>query len=98
QHFPCLVSDLSGSKMLSPIDPNLPAFGDERLGERHRPDVIHLHGCGDCNDIAQLADLAHGFVEDGGDDAAMRVRGWTFKAVWQREVAHKAMTRLVEVK
>src|ERR1017187_2124405 len=98
QHFPCLVSDLSGSKMLPPVYADLPAFGDERLGERHRPDVIHLHGCGDCNDIAQLADLAHGFVEDSGDDAAMRVRRWPFKAIGQREVTDKAKTRLVEVK
>jgi hypothetical protein len=98
QDFPFRISDLGGAKMLSAVDTDLPAFGDQQLGERHGPDVVDLHGCGDGNDVAQLADLTHGFVEDGGDDASMGVRWWPFKAVRQREVADKTMPCLVEVK
>src|ERR1017187_2449861 len=81
EHFPFGISDLGGAKMLSAVDANLPAFGDQRLGERYRPDVVDLHGCGDSNNVAQLADFPHGFIKNGGDDSAMRVRWWPFEAV-----------------
>src|ERR1035441_3056812 len=98
EHFAFGVADLGSAKVFAAVDPDLPAFGDQRLGERHGPDVVDLHGCGDGNDVAQLADLAHGFVEDGGDDTAMRVRRWAFEAIRQREVTDKAKSRLFQVK
>src|ERR1035441_7704753 len=49
QHFPFGIPDLGSSKVLSPVDTDLPAFGDQRLGERHWPYVVDLHGRGHSN-------------------------------------------------
>jgi hypothetical protein len=66
--------------------------------ERDRPNVVDLHGLGHSDDAAQLADLSHGLVEDGGNDASVSMRGRTFEAEWQFKFADEALVFFVQVK
>src|SRR5271166_3059811 len=54
------VADLGGAEVLAAVHANFPALGDKRRGERHWANEVHLHGSGDGDDAAQLADFAHG--------------------------------------
>lgn len=47
----------------------------ERLVEGNRAKVVDFHVAGHSDDIEGAVELAHGFVEKGGDDAAMDVAG-----------------------
>jgi hypothetical protein len=49
---------------------------DERLVERGGTEIVDLHVAGHGDDIERAVELAHGFVEESGDDAAVDVAGW----------------------
>jgi hypothetical protein len=51
---------------------------DERLIERHGAEVIDLHVAGHGEDVEGAVKLAHGLVEECGDDAAVNVAGRAF--------------------
>ena len=59
----------------------------ERRGERDGLEVVHFHLAGHGEDAELAVGFAHGFVEQGGDDASVSVSGRTFEAVWH---AHSA--------
>jgi len=47
----------------------------KRLAERDRLEVFDFHGCGKGQHIAKLVHFAHGFIQDGCNDAAVHVPG-----------------------
>ncbi len=51
---------------------------DQRLIERHGPEVIDLHVAGHGEDVERAIELAHGLVEERGDDASVDVAGRAF--------------------
>ena len=53
-------------------------YEDERLVERDGAEVVDLHVAGHGEDVEGAVELAHGFVEEGGDDAAVDVAGRAF--------------------
>lgn len=48
----------------------------------NRTSVVHFHVAGHTHHVAGANSLAHGFVEEGGDDAAVHVAARAFKGVW----------------
>ena len=51
-------------------------YEDQRLIERYWAEVIDLHVAGHGEDVEGAVELAHGLVEECGDDAAVDVAGW----------------------
>ncbi len=51
---------------------------DERLVERCGAEVVDLHVAGHGEDVEGTVELAHGLVEEGGDDASVDVAGRAF--------------------
>jgi hypothetical protein len=51
---------------------------DERLKERGGAEVVDLHVARHGEDVERAVELAHSFVEESGDDAAVDVAGWAF--------------------
>src|ERR1700722_4988529 len=49
---------------------------NERLVEGDGAEVVDLHVAGHGEDVERAVELAHGLVEEGGDDAAVDVAGW----------------------
>ncbi len=60
---------------------------DQGLSQRYRPEILNVHLSGEGNYVVELVYLAHGFIQDGGDDAAMRMAGRTLIAARQPEFA-----------
>jgi len=54
----------------------------------------HLAGEGD--DVMEFVDLAHGVVEDGGDDASVAVAGRSGVAFAEAEMADESLAFFVE--
>src|SRR4051812_10915518 len=75
EHFPTLISYLGDVVVRAASHGTIAAFGDEHLPERHRTQVLNLHFARQGDDVAQLVRFTHGFVEDGGDDASVRMAG-----------------------
>ncbi len=98
QHFPGGVTNCGSVQVLAAVHPELPAFDGEGRGQGNRQEVVDLHPAGKGDHVAQLVDLTHGLVKDGGDDAAMSVARRPDEAVLQLKVADKALAWLVENK
>src|ERR1700679_1088612 len=67
-----LVEELAG------FAAQMTADEDERLEERCGAEVVYLHVAGHGEYIEGTVELAHGFVEEGRDDAAVDIAGWAF--------------------
>src|ERR1019366_9564815 len=84
--------------MFAAVDAHLPSFDNERFEQRYRLQVGDFHLTRQGNQTVQLVYLAHGFVEDGGDDASVGM-GWRpDKAPLQTKAAEEALALLVEHK
>lgn len=59
----------------------------ERLAEGNGAKVLDFEMAGHSEDAAGAVGFAHGFVEEGGDDAAVGVAGRSGKAAGEAEVA-----------
>ncbi len=81
--------------MFAAAHPLLPTFHNQRLEQRYGFQVRHFHRAGEADDVVQLIHLAHRFVEDGGDDSAVRMRRWAYKSALQQEVAYEALSLLI---
>jgi hypothetical protein len=95
QHLAFFVEYLRFISVPAALDFELARFDAQRLMERHGLEVIHSHLGSHGDDLAQLVYLAHGFVEDGGDDAAMAVSGRPGVALAEAEAADEAVAFLV---
>ena len=65
-------------KELAAFAVKVTADQDKRLEERRGAEVVHLHVTGHGDDVEGTVEFAHGFVEKGGDDAAVDVAGGAF--------------------
>ena len=72
-------------------------FDAERLIQRDRFYIFNGHSGCDGDDLAEFVELAHGVVEDGGDDAAVAVSGRAGVAAAEAEMADEALPFLLEL-
>ena len=63
------------------------AYEDERQVERYGAKIINLHVAGHGEDVERAIELAHGFVEQGGYDAAVDMARGAFVHAVELEVA-----------
>lgn len=65
----------------------MPGRECERNAERHGTDIVDFHLPGHSDNASGAIRLAHGFVEQGGNDAAMRVSGGAGKTFAEPRMA-----------
>jgi hypothetical protein len=97
EDFPALVADLSDIVVNASADQAVTSFGDERLSERNRAQIFHLHFASECDDVAELIGFAHGFVEDRRDDASVSVAWRSDVAFCQLETGNETAIGFVEL-
>lgn len=73
ENFIFLVVDFRGVDVFTSLDFQLKRFDAQGSVKRDRLQIVDRDLGGESNDVTALVDLAHGLVEDGGDDAAMAV-------------------------
>src|ERR1035437_873174 len=98
QHLSFSIANLRGPVMFAAVDAHLPSFDNERFEQRYRLQVGDFHLTRQGNQTVQLVYLAHGFVEDGGDDASVGMGRGPDKAPLQAKAAEEALAFLVEHK
>ena len=59
---------------------------DERLVEGNGAELVDLHVASHGKDVERAVELAHGFVEEGGDDTAVDVARWALVHAVELEV------------
>ena len=57
---------------------NVVADENQRLMERRWAEVVDFHVASHGEDVERVVELAHGFVEKGGYNAAVDMAGWAF--------------------
>jgi hypothetical protein len=72
------------------------ALDTQRLVQRDWLEVFDGHFAGKCDDVMQLVDLAHGIVEDAGDDTAVGVAGRSGVTLAEAEAADEGLAFFVE--
>lgn len=72
------------------------AFDAQRFVQRDGLEVFDGHFTGEGDDMMQLVDLAHGVVEDAGDDTAVAVPGWSGVTVAQAEFAYEGLALFIK--
>lgn len=82
--------------MLASVDADFPAFDVQWLVQWDRLEVFHRHLFGQGYDVAEFVDLAHGVVENRGDDASMTVAGRAGVASAEIEVADEDVAIFIE--
>src|ERR1039458_2787036 len=95
QHFPFFVQDLGHIDVLPSLYLNLARFHAQRLFQRHRLQVVHGHLGSHRHHMTQFVHLAHGFVEDGRDNAAVAVSRRSGVAPAQAEAADETIAVFV---
>jgi hypothetical protein len=75
--------------VLASLHAHLSRLHPQRFIQRHRPEIVHRNPRGQSYDLAQLVYFAHGFIQDGGDNASMRVSGRTGESFSQPETANE---------
>jgi hypothetical protein len=80
----------------SSADFDFAAFDSERLMQGHRLEVFDRHLPGQGYYMMQLVYLAHGVVEDAGDDAAVGVAGRAGVTAAEAEAADEGLAGFVE--
>jgi len=72
------------------------ALDAERFVQRDGLEVFDRHLAGESDDVMELVDLAHGVVEDAGDDAAVAMAGRSGVALAEAEAADEGLAFFVE--
>lgn len=81
------VVDLGLVEELAALAAEVAAGEHEQLVERGGAKVIDLHVAGHGEDAEGTVELAHGLVEQGGDDASMNVAGRAFVKLRELDVS-----------
>jgi len=84
-----LVEDFGDIGMLAAVHGFFARFDAQRLVEGDGLEIVDGHLDGDGDNVAELIDLAHGLVEDGGDDASMAVAGRSGETLPEAKAADK---------
>lgn len=71
QHGAAWSDNLGGVEELAPLAAKVARGKSERSVQRRRTQIIHLHVTGHRQRVQRTIQLAHGFVEQRGQDAAM---------------------------
>ncbi len=95
QHLAFLIQDLGDINVLAALYFFLARLHAQWFVERDGLEVIDGHLAGNGDDVPQHVHLAHGFVEDGGDDAAVGVSGRAGVALAESEAADEAIALFV---
>ena len=69
------VGDLRFAEVAAAVVFDVARGESERDGQGHGAQILHLHLPGHGKNVAGAVRFAHGFVEEGGDDASMGVAG-----------------------
>jgi hypothetical protein len=98
EHSSLLIGNFSAPDEATSALTNLMGLHAKRFVQRNRPKIFHVHlrSCGDY--VSQFAQLAHGFVQNRGDDASMAVVRRAGIAAAKAEVADEAAAFLIEEK
>ena len=96
EDFALFVENLGHVDVPAAVHADLAAFHAQGFVERDGLDVLDGYLFGEGDDVTQLVDLAHGVVEDGGDDAAMAVSGRAGVTSAESEFADEAVSFLGE--
>ena len=89
EDFILLVEDFGDVDVLAAVDADFPALDAQRFVERDGLEVFDRHLFGEGDDVVELVYLAHGVVEDGGDDAAVAVAGRSGVALAEAEIGRR---------
>ena len=73
QNFTLGIADLCHVDVAAAVHALLRTGDGKRLAQRHRLEIPDFHGSCERQHVAKLVYLAHGFIQDGGDNAPMRV-------------------------
>src|SRR5258708_9844007 len=95
QHFPFSVQDLGHIDVLPALHFNFARLNAQRLLQWHRLQVVHGNLGSQRHHLTQLVHLAHRFIEDGCDDAAVAVAGRSGVALAQAKSAYETVALLV---
>src|SRR6202158_51748 len=95
QYFPFFVQDLGHIDVLPALHLNLARFHAQWLHQRHRLQVVHGNLGSQRHHVTQFVHLAHRFIENRRDNAAVAVSGRSVVALAQPESAHEAVALLV---
>ncbi len=87
QHFPALVHDLRHVDVGLAADFDFVSFDEEGFVQGHGLEIFDGHLAGEGDDMVQFVYLAHGVVENGGDDAAVAMAGRSGVAFAETEAA-----------
>jgi len=96
QDFALFVQDFGGVHVGASFLFYLAAFDAERLVQRDGLEIFDGHFTSEGDDMMQLVDLAHGVVEDAGDDAAVAVAGWSGVTAAEAEFADEGLALFVQ--
>ena len=91
QHFTFLIQNLCAVEVAPSPDTNLSRLNPQRLVQRHRLQIIHRNLRGQRDNVAQLVDIAHGFVKDSSDNPTMAMSRRPGKFFAQAKTAHEAI-------
>ena len=73
QDFTFFIFDLSRVDMPATVHALFVRSYRERLSQGNRPQIFNFHGSGKRQHIAELIHFAHGFIQNGGNNAAVRM-------------------------
>ena len=91
QHFTLLIEDLGHVGVVASVDAKFARLHTQGLIQGHGLAVLDFDFFGQRNYVAQLVHLAHGFIEDGRDDAAMTMPRRPSVALAKPEAADEAV-------
>src|SRR5215510_1169068 len=90
------VSNFRDIDVLAAANDALSPFDQEEPSQRHRLQILDFHALGESNYRTKFVHLAHSFVEDSGDDAPVRVSGWSLIPAGEAKTAPGAAIVLIK--
>jgi hypothetical protein len=87
QNFTLSIADFCNVDMSASVHALFRTGDGERLSQRHGLEILDFHGSGERQHVAKLVHLAHGFIQDRGDNAAVSIAGRPGVFARQLEVA-----------
>jgi hypothetical protein len=96
EDFVIFVQDFGGVDVGTSALFDFAAFDTEGFVERNGLEIFDGHFAGESDDVVEFVDLAHGVVEDTGDDASVAVAGRSGIAFAEAEFADEGLTGFVK--
>ncbi len=96
EDFIFVVEDFGGVDVTASFYFDFAALDAERLAQGDGLEIFDGHLARERDDVMQLVYFAHGVIEDGGDDAAVAVAGWSGVALGEAEMADESLAFFVE--